>query len=473
MSDYTDTNLRLMVGALSPAFDGTPQEFLAELVRLSTIVSPNGVYYVIISDTAPTSNQGIWLKDGTKPYVWDTGTAAYIPADLTDSLTSILAAITALQAKVGGGRVIFSATEPAAADRPNTVWIETASGKPIALRYWDGVVWAFMPDRFPSITTTGTANAQVATFGVTGITLASLENKILYITPVATNTGAVTLAVDGTAATQIRVGSTALSAGQFEAGREHQVVYDGVYYRLLNPSLPNVGTAGTYNNVQSITTDAQGRVTTVSAAGSSAASTRAFVTFDSSGAAALAASTITDVRAVDSAVKIAGHGFSSGQLFWCASSITASIAELAEDIPYYFKVVDVDWLQIYKSKAAAIAGAGGPDFVTLATNASGLSNAIKRWAANPILASAGIDGVILEEGGSWWIVDFTTDQPNDDYAISGTVTTVAPTAFCYLAPPAPADGTPAVARFPVGANMPSIGWRVDSTRVSIIVTGTN
>lgn len=469
MSDFTNTNLRLMIGALSPAFDGTPQEFIAELVRLSTIVSPNGVYYVVVSDTAPTSNLGIWLKDGTKPYVWDEGTSAYIPADLTDSLTTVLAAIAALQSQAGSGRLIFSATEPASADRTNSVWVETSSGRPIALRYWDGAVWAFVPDRFPSITTTGTANAQVATFGVPGITLASLENKVLYLTPVATNTGAVTLAVDGTAATQIRVGSSALSPGQFEAGREHQVVYDGVYYRLLNPSLPNVGTAGVYSNIQSITTDAQGRVITVAASGSGTAVTKAFVTFD--GTTAPTTSTITDVRTSDSAIKIAGHGFSSGQLFWCDASITANIAELAEDIPYYLRVVDVDWLQIYKSKAAAIAGTGGADFVTLATNATGLSDDLNRWSANPILASAGIDGVIPDSGGSWWIVDFTTDQPNDDYAISGSASTVAPTGFYYILTPAPADGVPSVARFPVGANMPSIGWRTDSTRVSIIVTG--
>lgn len=457
MSDFNSTNLRLMIGALSPAFDGTPQEFIAELVRLSTIVSPNGVYYVVVSDTAPTSNLGIWLKDGTKPYVWDEGTSAYIPADLTDSLTSILAAIAALQSQAGSGRLIFSATEPAAADRTNSVWVETVAGRLIALRYWDGVVWAFVPDRFPSITTTGTANAQVATFGVPGITLASLENKILYLTPVATNTGAVTLAVDGTAATQIRVGSSALSAGQFEAGREHQVVYDGVYYRLLNPSIPDVLAGGTYTNVTGFTANTKGQVTSVMTSGGSSV-IRASVVFD--GSVALLSKTSASVdSATNKVVFGAAHGWSSGQLVWIQT--TSAIAGLDPDVPYYVNVTAPTEVMLYKTKAGALAA--NPTYLADITVTGAIAEDFNYWDGAPLFGTPyNVDGVIKDIN-TFYFVDFTDDLPDEHYAVSGSVMAASAAAGAYFLIP---DGIlPTVSGCWVAAGSTTY---LDSARFSVI-----
>lgn len=80
------TNLILRIAPLSPTFNGTPQEFVDHFVDRAEILSPSGFYNVVVADAAPTSNQGLLLLGGTKVYVWDTGTSAYIPANIYDSL---------------------------------------------------------------------------------------------------------------------------------------------------------------------------------------------------------------------------------------------------------------------------------------------------------------------------------------------------------------------------------------------------
>lgn len=72
---------------MPPAFSGTLQEAFDVLVERLRIVSPFKLLRVVVSDVAPTSNQGLWLKFGTKPYVWDESTSTYIPLDINDSLS--------------------------------------------------------------------------------------------------------------------------------------------------------------------------------------------------------------------------------------------------------------------------------------------------------------------------------------------------------------------------------------------------
>lgn len=430
MSDYSNTRLRLRLNALSPAFEGTPQEFMAELVRLSSIVSPTDFLYVVVGGSAPTTNEGIWLKDGTKPYVWDTGTSQYIPAVLTDSLTSILDAIAALQGQVGDGRVIFSATEPAAEDRANSIWVQTSSSRPVALRWWTGTVWAYLPDRFPAVTTTGTANAHVATFGLTGVALADLTNKILFLRPGTTNTGAATLEVDGTVATAVRVGTTALAAGQFEAGKEYLVCYDGTFYQLLNPSLPDVITAQTATNVQSVTVNAKGQVTALASVGSGVALVKAVVTFD--GTTGTLTKTVTASDSVADTITIAGHGWSTGQLCWfSALTIMGPEAERA----YYAYKVDNDTLKLYKSLAGANAQTPG-ELVDITSSGTVLSDTLDYWDGNPIKYSVGVDGVIkINNGGYVYGIDFTTDQATAEYGVSGLAKSGAGAALTFLNEP--------------------------------------
>lgn len=448
MSDFQNTELRLAVAALSPAFDGTPQEFIAELVRLSSIVSPTGIYYIVLSDTEPTSNKGMWLKDGTKPYVWDETTSGYIPADLTDSLTSVLSAITALQTKVNFGRVLFSSTEPASADRTNTVWIQLSGTTPVAVRYWDGVGWTYLPDRFPHVTTAGTANAHTASLSLVGASLASLKNRVMYLRPGTTNNGPTTLAVNGTDAKALRVGSTSLSAGQFAAGNEYLVVWDGTYYQLLNPSLPDVTTASTYSNLQSLTVDAKGRVTAATSIGSTVAAIKAAVVFDGDVGASvtLATKTVTASASAANTLTIVGHGWSNGQLCWVAIAADGTGSALAEEIPYYVRSVDADTIQLFTTKDGAINNVTAK-LVDITTTASGLTDTLTHWVSSPMLGTpVGVDGVIaITDGSSYFFgIDFTTDQATAHYVVSGTVKSTS-AEFLFLNEPEAYDCTASLA----------------------------
>jgi hypothetical protein len=166
MSSYQETPFRLRSAILDPAFEGGPQDLLAEFIRLTEVVSPTGFYGVISSDSLPSSNVGLVLLGGTKPYVWSQTQNEYIPADLSDSLVAVLAAIaalqavdvthntqisalqaadtaatarlTALEALDAKGRVVFSNTTPATTDRVKILWVQTDSSGDVveSIRNW-------------------------------------------------------------------------------------------------------------------------------------------------------------------------------------------------------------------------------------------------------------------------------------------------------------------------------------------------
>lgn len=72
---------------MDPQFRGTLQEALDQYTTRLRIVTPYGLLRVVVSDVAPTSNVGLWLKNGTKPYVWDEVSSVYVPLDISDSLS--------------------------------------------------------------------------------------------------------------------------------------------------------------------------------------------------------------------------------------------------------------------------------------------------------------------------------------------------------------------------------------------------
>lgn len=93
-------------------------------------------------------------------------------------------------------------------------------------------------------TSSGTANAQVVTTLVPiGFTLTS--GRLVAFTPIATNTTAMTLQVNGTAVTnvykQTPSGPVALSGGEVVAGTVALVEFDGTQFELLNSVLPETG----------------------------------------------------------------------------------------------------------------------------------------------------------------------------------------------------------------------------------------
>lgn len=86
MSTTYKTSLRLIGAPLPPTFNGTPQQLFEQMLARTKIVAPFGLATIWTGDSAPTSDQGPWLKDGTKWWVWSAADAAYIPLDLSDSL---------------------------------------------------------------------------------------------------------------------------------------------------------------------------------------------------------------------------------------------------------------------------------------------------------------------------------------------------------------------------------------------------
>lgn len=80
----------------------------------------------------------------------------------------------------------------------------------------------------------GTANALTVTLPISGLTLASMVGVPFLVLVSATNTGAATLAVNGTAATAIRSPEgRPMSSGELLSGTVVLLAYDGTYYRLL------------------------------------------------------------------------------------------------------------------------------------------------------------------------------------------------------------------------------------------------
>lgn len=231
---------------ISPAFSGTPQEFATHLVERLRIVGPSGFYGVVVSDTEPTSNQGLWLKGGAKPYTWDDDLAEYVPMDLTDSLTALIALVGELSTKLNLGRVIFSDSEPAYSvgpplvdNRTNVLWAKTASGAVLGLYAWNGLIWARVPGSPPNIvlaagtgvTYTGTANDPDIT------ALAGLVNRILIFVPHVDNSGASVFNYQSFGDVAFRKeGSKPLESGDLRTGMRVPVLYDGTYWQVLSPT---------------------------------------------------------------------------------------------------------------------------------------------------------------------------------------------------------------------------------------------
>lgn len=128
-----NTSLLIQSSPLPATFKGSPDDLRAEIVRRLKIVSPNGVNFIYIGDTQPTSNVGPWLKGGTQWWVWDDTTNTYIPLDVSASVTI----------------PFWTGTSTPASSVP-PVWLQTDTdptdqnpsiGNPQAWYVWNGSSW--------------------------------------------------------------------------------------------------------------------------------------------------------------------------------------------------------------------------------------------------------------------------------------------------------------------------------------------
>lgn len=129
-----DTSLIVQAAPLPTTFKGTPNDFLAEIVKRMRIVSPNGANFIFIGDVQPTTNVGPWLKGGTQWFVWSDTQNTYVPLDVSASVT--------IPYWIGNAT-------PTGNNPP--LWLQTTNnstdqnpngfGQPISWYFWNGTGW--------------------------------------------------------------------------------------------------------------------------------------------------------------------------------------------------------------------------------------------------------------------------------------------------------------------------------------------
>lgn len=236
------TNLRLQAAPLSPAFRGTPAEFFAEIVRLLRIVSPDGHYGIVVSDIEPESNQGMWLKDGTKIYVWSDDEARYIPADITDGIATQLTQLADLVSKMAAGRVLFAQLEPGETERQKVIWAQTGeSGAVLSVRVWDPAAsrWRLLPGTPQyTVSSTGATDDQYVITLDNPASLGQLVGLPVVVRWHRTSTSDITVAVNGIASSAKPLIDSAtgaqISAGGVREGQLSEIVYDGTQWQMVS-----------------------------------------------------------------------------------------------------------------------------------------------------------------------------------------------------------------------------------------------
>lgn len=129
-----DTSLIVQAAPLPTTFVGSPNDFLAEMVKRMRIVSPNGANFIFIGDIQPTSNVGPWLKNGTQWWVWSDSQNTYVPLDVSASVT--IPFFIGNSAPVGNSPPVWLQTTNNSTDQnPN------GFGTPIAWYFWNGTAW--------------------------------------------------------------------------------------------------------------------------------------------------------------------------------------------------------------------------------------------------------------------------------------------------------------------------------------------
>lgn len=120
------TNLVIVASQLPPDFVGDPQTFFEALVERMDIQSPVGTNFFVVGDAEPSSNQGPWLKNGDRWYVFDVNQGKYVPINIDDSLHLF---------------VVGPDTPDAPEGLDAKLWLRTADTRAIGWYGWNGVIW--------------------------------------------------------------------------------------------------------------------------------------------------------------------------------------------------------------------------------------------------------------------------------------------------------------------------------------------
>lgn len=127
MAALLSTNLRIVADQLPPDFSGTPAELFRAFVERLRILSASGSNSFVTGDVEPPNNQGPWLKNGTQWWVFSDSAKAYVPIDLSASITALFV------------------TQEATPDDPTTgealIWVRTKGNRVLGWYFWDGTIW--------------------------------------------------------------------------------------------------------------------------------------------------------------------------------------------------------------------------------------------------------------------------------------------------------------------------------------------
>jgi hypothetical protein len=252
------------------------------------------------SDLGAGSTNSTHIVPGPIAYVATTGSAnAYVAAPspaLTALTTGSWLALKANHTNTGAATLNVNSLGAVAIRKQTDTALEAGdirSGQVFWVTY-DGTYWQLTsPEGLARKTygeAAGTTNAYTLTLTDIVTTLAALTGRVLLFKANAANTGACTLNVNSLGATSIKkLDGTDPSGGDLPNAKLIAVAYDGTNFQLLggtsSASLPDVVTAGTYATPSSVTVDAKGRITSITAGTALTAFSGSAVSVPAAGAA--------------------------------------------------------------------------------------------------------------------------------------------------------------------------------------------
>ncbi len=130
------TNLVVVSAQLPPDFSGTVAELFQAMVERLEIQSPVGTQFFVVGDSEPPNNQGPWLKDGNKWYVFSTSEGRYVPLDISDSVENLFVVGSANPGTPGTGDPIL--------------WLRTTATRGVGWYGWTGTEWRAINDTAPN-----------------------------------------------------------------------------------------------------------------------------------------------------------------------------------------------------------------------------------------------------------------------------------------------------------------------------------
>ena len=149
----------LRAAPLPVDFVGTPQQLFDAMLDRMEVVSDVATF--VVQDSDPGTNQGPWLKEGTKWYVWSTATnpaGEYVPLDITDSVNDEVIVAKEDPNSANHPYGIDSYADMVPPHTPPRIWLQTDAGGTQVLAVWynfGGTIgWVKGPSVLTSMPTT-------------------------------------------------------------------------------------------------------------------------------------------------------------------------------------------------------------------------------------------------------------------------------------------------------------------------------